>query len=143
MPKISLSLDERFKTNVSVRGHTVRIDEPADKGGDDTGPTPGELLIAAVGSCMAITMRLYADRKQWPLEGVDIEMESTRKKADECPDYDNPDGRKEVTVITSSITLRGPLTKEQKLRIAEIGGRCPVHKTVADGAHFIDELAVD
>ena len=143
MPKVSLSLNECYKTTVSVRDHTVLADEPADKGGDDTGPTPVELLLSAVGSCMAITMRLYADRKEWPLEGVDIELESVRKKADECPDYENPDGRKDVTVIATSITLCGPLSDEQKLRIAEIGGRCPVHKTVAEGAYFIDELAVD
>ena len=143
MPKASISLKDRFKTTVNIREHTVRVDEPTDKGGDDTGPAPSEMLLGAIGSCMAITMRLYADRKEWPLQGVDIKMESTRKKADECPDYDNPDGRKEVTVITSSITLHGPLTKEQRVRIAEIGGRCPVHRTVAEGAHFIDELLVE
>jgi putative redox protein len=143
MPNVSLSLQQDFKTVTKVRDHTLIADEPEGVGGGNAGPAPSEMLLSAIGSCMAITMRLYANRKEWPLERVDIDMGSKKVQPEECPDYNNRDDRKQITVITSRIRLHGPLSNEQKTRIAEIGGRCPVHKVVAEGAHFVDELAVD
>lgn len=143
MPRADVTLSAGYRTSARARNHQVHADEPVEHGGDDTAQTPTEMLLSAIGSCMAITMKLYAGRKQWPLERVRVEMESRQVKAAECPEYKNPDARDQVTVITSRITLEGPLTLEQKTRIAEIGGRCPVHRIVESGAHFIEELAAD
>jgi putative redox protein len=143
MPNVAVSLSQGYRTTARARTHVIHSDEPVEHGGDDSAQTPNELLLSAIGSCMAITMKLYATRKKWPLERVGVDLESRLVKAAECPEYVNPDGREQVTVITARIRLDGPLTLDQKTRIAEIGGRCPVHRTVAAGAHFIDELAVD
>lgn len=143
MPKVTIELEENFKTDITARSHTLRADEPTDKGGDDTGPTPYELLLASIGACSAITMRLYAQRKGWPLEGVEIEIGHERVHADDCVECEKKEGRAYVDVIKKRFLLKGDLTREQKARIAEIGGRCPVQKTVENGAHFIEEVAID
>lgn len=142
MPKVSVSLKDRLKTDIKVRNHSLKADEPHENGGDDTGPTPSEMLLSAIGSCQAITMKLYADRKEWQLEGVDIELTLEKQKADDYPGFDNR-GRPMIDVIATRIRLQGNLTPEQKARIVEIGGRCPVHKTVEYGAHFSESQLVD
>ena len=143
MPTVSIDLATNYQTDATVRNHTLRADEPEHAGGDDTGPTPVEMLLASIGSCMAITMKLYAGRKKWPLKRVEIEIENKKVKPEDCPDYENKDGRKDLVMITSQIRLHGDLTDEQKTRIAEIGGRCPVHKIVEKGAYFVDELTLE
>lgn len=143
MPKVTATCSSDYKTVISTCGLEWLADEPEDAGGTNTGPTPVEMLLGAISSCMAITMRLYANRKKWPLEKVDVDINLTRAKPEECPDYENTDGRKEITVINAKIVLTGDLDQEQKQRIVEIGGRCPVHKIVEKGAFFVDELAVE
>jgi uncharacterized OsmC-like protein len=140
MPKVSVTLENNLRAETAVRGHALILDEPEETGGDDTGPTPSETLLSAVASCMAITMKLYAKRKEWPLEKVEVQMESARVSPDQIPGYDGDAGRRQVTHIRSAIRIHGPLSEEQRQRIFEIGGRCPVHKTVAEGAFFSDEL---
>lgn len=143
MAHVSLSLQENYKTVIKTRGHTVIADEPRDAGGGDTGPLPYELLLASIGSCTAITMKMYAGRKGWPLEGIEIDLDLEKVSADEVPDYENTLGLAKVDVITKKIVLHGDLTREQKIRIAEIGTRCPVHRTVLGKPHFIEEVTLD
>jgi putative redox protein len=142
MPEVVTRCEANYKTVITTRELSWLADEPEEAGGTDTGPTPVEMLLGAISSCMAITMRLYANRKKWPLEAVDISMNLQRVKPEECPSYENKDDRSQITVIASKITLTGDLTEEQQKRIVEIGGRCPVHKIVAEGAHFIDEMSI-
>lgn len=143
MKKVTLSLEGNYKTSITVRNHTLLADEPEEHGGDDTGPTPFELFIASIGSCAAFTMQMYASRKGWPLKKIEIEMQHTRVNREDVPDYDNPDNRAKVDVITKKIVLHGDLTVDQKTRIVEIGGRCPVHRAILNQPHFIDEVALD
>lgn len=102
--------------DIEIGTHKLRADEPADKGGDDNGPAPHELLAAALGSCTAITLKLYADRKGWPLRDVRVHVSGAPA-----------DGR---YVITRTLTLTGELDGEQRQRLVEIAGKCPVHKTL-------------
>jgi putative redox protein len=102
--------------SISVGSHAVRADEPVDIGGGDSGPTPHELLLSALGACTAITLRLYAARKGWPLTDVTVRVT----------------GRHEDSrfVIDHELTLVGDLDAEQRARLMAIASRCPVHRTL-------------
>ena len=108
--------DRKLAQHITVAGHTFRADEPTDKGGDDTGPAPHELLLAALGSCTAMTLKLYADRKAWPLRDVRVSLKGEHTEAG--------------FVITRQLVLDGDLDAEQRQRLVDIAGRCPVHKTL-------------
>jgi putative redox protein len=113
---------------VSARGHQLLVDEPRDAGGADAGPTPYELLLAALGACTAMTLRLYADRKGIPLEGVEVELEHDHVHAQDCQDCETREGF--LDRITKRLVLYGPLTDEQRKRLVEIAERCPVQRTL-------------
>ena len=106
----------KFAQDINVGGHAIRADEEAEKGGDDTGATPHELLLAALGSCTAMTLKLYAERKGWPLENVQVTLNGTNGEAG--------------YVITRQVRIHGDLDAEQRQRILEIADKCPVHRTL-------------
>lgn len=114
--------------NIEIGTHQLRADETAPKGGDDNGPEPHELLLAALGSCTAMTLKLYAERKGWPLRDVSVKLNGA-----------SADGK---FVITRSLTLIGELDAEQRQRLVEIAGKCPVHKTLAGEIHINTAEAV-
>lgn len=109
-----------FATTIKVGERTIIADEPVALGGQDAGLAPYDLLLAALGSCTAITLRMYAQRKEWNLTAVDIELH-----------HASQDKRSH---ITRKITLSGDLTEEQRARIAEIAERTPVTLTLKNGA---------
>jgi putative redox protein len=121
---------ERFRTDVMVRGHPIVVDEPEPLGGTDQGPTPFDLLCAALGACMTITLRMYADRKGWPMEEVMARVEHRR-----VPEL--PEGSGEMK-DSFSVELRfsGALDSDQRARLLEIAYRCPVHRMMATGAEI-------
>lgn len=106
----------KFGQDIEVAGHHIRADEEPEKGGDDTGAAPHELLLASLGACTAMTLKIYAERKMWPLENVQVELNAA-----------TADG---VFVISRRIRLDGELDGEQRLRLIEIADKCPVHKTL-------------
>lgn len=118
----------KFQQNVSVGDHQWFADEPESFGGMNTGPSPYDLLLSALGTCTSMTIKMYADRKKWPLESVHIELEHSREHAADCDTCNNDDNR--IDVIDRSITLHGDLSDEQRARLMEIADKCPVHRTL-------------
>lgn len=124
-----------LRAEVEARGHAFAADEPASLGGTETGPTPYDLIAAALGTCTAITLRLYADRKGWPLDGVDVHLTHARVHAEDCLACEKqPRGMDEITRV---VALRGPLTDEQRARLLEIADKCPVHETLVRGVRVV------
>ena len=108
-------------------GHTFTTDEPVAAGGEDAGPDPYTLLLAALGSCISMTLKLYARRKQWPLESVTVRLRQNRIHSKDCKEC-LQDGY--VHRIERSVSFTGPLSDEQRARLEEIAHKCPVHKTL-------------
>ena len=118
----------RYAQSVSVGPHLLHGDEPVSVGGTDVGPNPYELLLAALGTCTSITVRMYADRKQWPLESVHIELSYARVHADDCTACDKE--LKIVDGIEMKLSFFGELSESQRQRLTEIANKCPVHRTL-------------
>jgi len=117
-----------FSQSIEAGKHELKSDEPLGVGGTDTGPSPYDLLLAALGSCTSMTVALYARRKQWPLEGVSVRLKHSRNHAADCIDCETKEGMLEK--IEREIVLMGSLTEEQRTRLLEIANRCPVHRTL-------------
>jgi putative redox protein len=113
---------------IEVRQHRLKADEPVSAGGTDQGPNPYELLLAALGSCTAITVGMYARRKGWPLEGIEVVLKHERMHAEDCENCETREGF--LDHITKDITFSGPLDEDQRLRLGDIASRCPVHRTL-------------
>ena len=138
MTKATLRLDQGYQATVQVRGFTIISDEPIEDGGTNAGPSPKELLLAALGACAAITAKMYANRKGWALEGVEIDLSTARHKT---PDYPAYTGEGDfVHEFRQRIVFKGDLTHEQKLRLLEIAGKCPVHRALTEPSFMIEEL---
>ena len=111
-------------------GQTFVTDEPLDAGGEDAGPNPYTLILAALGTCISMTVTLYARRKQWPLEQVTVRLRQNRIHAKDCQECaQNIEGY--VHRIERSVSFKGDLTEEQLTRLLEISHKCPVHKTLS------------
>lgn len=117
------------------------IDEPVDFEGNDFGPTPYQLLTAALAGCTAMTIQMYARRKKYPLEEVAIEVEHDRTHAKDCEKCEEPKAGR-IEVFHRHIVLRGPLTDEQRDDLLRIASRCPVHKTLEAAPEVIDSVEV-
>jgi putative redox protein len=109
--------------------HILITDEPLEAGGEDAGPDPYTLLLAALGSCISMTTRLYARRKGWPLERVIVRLRQNRVHAKDCQECPS-ETEGYVHRIERSVTFEGDLTEEQLTRLQEISHKCPVHKTL-------------
>jgi len=108
--------------------HRLTADEPEDAGGLDSGPNPYGLLMAALGACTSMTLRMYAARKAWPLKQVTVRLRHGRIHAQDCADCENKQGK--IDRIEREIELSGELSAEQRLRLLEIANKCPVHQTL-------------
>jgi putative redox protein len=119
MPEVLVTTtNDRFAQDIQIRGHRLRGDEQVDKGGNDRGPEPHELLLAALGTCTSMTMRAYSDRKGWPLGAVSVRLTGQTIEG--------------KFVIAKSITMTGNLDDEQRRRLLEIADKCPVHRTLSN-----------
>ena len=110
-------------------GQSFITDEPISAGGEDAGPDPYTLLLAALGSCISMTLTLYARRKQWPLESVSVRLRQNRVHIKDCKECIQ-DREGFIHRIERSVTITGPLSDEQHARLQEIAHKCPVHKTL-------------
>lgn len=109
-------------------GQAFTTDEPRAAGGDDAGPDPYTLLLGALGSCISMTVQLYARRKQWPVESVTVRLRQSRIHAKDCQECKNEEGF--IHRIERSVKVTGDLSAEQHARLQEIAHKCPVHKTL-------------
>ena len=117
-----------FVQDVVAGAHHLRSDEPASVGGTDSGPTPYDLLLGALGSCTSMTVAMYARRKGWPLERVTVHLRHSRVHVEDCAACETQDAK--LTVIDRKIALDGSLSDEQVARLLAIADRCPVHLTL-------------
>lgn len=113
---------EKYKTEVYIDQHEIIVDEPAEVGGANLGPKPITLLLSSLGTCKAITMRMYADQKQWPLDGIEIKLSSEVVKSN----------LQQTTFIRCTIKLLGDLDEAQRERIYKISDKCPIHKILSN-----------
>jgi putative redox protein len=118
----------RYAQLVNAGRHRFRADEPLAAGGDDTGPTPYELVLAGLGACTSMTLRMYAAQKQWPLERVTIDLTHEKIHAADCAQCETREGK--LDRIERVIRIEGPLDPAQRTRLMEIADRCPVHRTL-------------
>lgn len=123
----------------SSSGHRWAADEPVGLGGTDTGPNPYELLLGALAACTTITVSMYAQRRGWALEAVEVSCEHDRIHVDDCADCESRH-RGYLDRIVSRVTIRGDLDDAQRERLAQVAARCPVHKTLTKGVHLEDHV---
>jgi putative redox protein len=124
----------RYDQNISVGSHVLQADEPSDYGGNDVGPIPYELLLAALGACTSMTVQMYAERKQWPLRGVQVSLSYAKVHAQDCAECETKVGM--VDRIKLGISFTGDLSEEQQRRLLEIANKCPVHRTLVSRVHI-------
>ena len=117
-----------YTTDIMAKGHHLLADEPISTGGTNLGPDPYSYLMSGLGACTAMTLRMYADRKQWPLEGATVKLNHQKIYAADCETCDTREGQ--LDQIEREIELAGPLDDQQKQRLMQIADRCPVHRTL-------------
>ena len=125
----------RYRSRVEARTHVQELDEPTSVGGTDAGPTPYEALLGALGGCTVITLRMYADRKGWPLEAVRVRLRQARAHEPDCENCATTDVGPHR--VEREIELEGPLTDEQRARLLQVADRCPVKQALERGVQVV------
>jgi uncharacterized OsmC-like protein len=139
---ITVRIGEKgYRSSIRMGQHELVADEPKEMGGGDEGPGPYDLLLASLGACKAITLRMYADRKGWFLGGVNVTLAHDRIHAKDCEDCESGSGK--VDEITVELELLGDLTDEQRERLLEIADKCPVHRTLTSETKIRTALKQD
>ena len=126
--QVTETREGKFQQAIAIGPHRILADEPLAVGGLDSGPGPYDLLLAGLGACTAMTLRLYADRKNLPLERVSVSLRHGKVHAADCASCETKEGM--IDRIERTITLEGPLDGEQRAKLGEIADKCPVHRTL-------------
>ena len=127
-----------FVQRIRARNLTFPADEPLDKGGTNLGLNPYELLLAGLGTCTSMTLKMYAGRKEWPLDAVRVTLRHGRVHAKDCEDCERDTGM--IDVIDKKLELEGDLSEEQRERLLDIAAKCPVHRTLLNEIKIRSEL---
>jgi putative redox protein len=131
--------NSKFQQAVCIGPHRLLADEPVAAGGEDTGPGPYDFLLAGLGACTSMTMRLYADRKALPLERVTVTLEHSRIHAEDCAECETKAGM--LDQIDRTIAMEGALDPEQRGKLLEIADKCPVHRTLTSEIRIVTHAA--
>lgn len=141
MAETHVVLGDGHTSTISARQHTWTADSPQDEGGADQGPTPEEMLMGALGSCMAITGKMYADRKGWPVTRIAVTLDFERFDGDKYPAHHGE--ARFVHEVREEIIIEGDITDEQRARIRSIMGRCPVRRFSENPVYFAESIIED
>lgn len=125
---VSETRDGRFTQAITVGRHSLRADEPVSVGGDDSGPSPYDFLLAGLGACTSMTLRMYADQKKWPLERITVHLKHEKIHAQDCSECESKEGK--IDRIEREIEINGDLDEAQRARLLDIANKCPVHRTL-------------
>jgi putative redox protein len=125
---VSESGEGKFTQEIVVGDHKLIADEPIGSGGNDLGPSPYDFLLAALGSCTSMTLRMYADLKKIPLSKVIVRLQYAKIYAKDCADCENSNSK--IDHIDRQIELQGDLTEDERKKLLEIANKCPVHRTL-------------
>jgi putative redox protein len=125
----------KLQQSVTIGPHRLLADEPVAAGGDDTGPGPYDFLLAGLGACTSMTLRLYADRKSLPLARTTVTLRHSKIYAQDCVDCETKTGM--LDQIERVITMEGALSAEQRQKLLEIADKCPVHRTLTSEIHIV------
>jgi putative redox protein len=117
-----------FAQKIDIGSHHIVADEPGSYGGTDSGASPYDLILAALGACTSMTIGLYARKRSWPLEKIAVSLWHSKIHATDCDDCETKEGR--IDRIEMEIHLDGAVTDEQRAKLMEIAGKCPVHQTL-------------
>jgi putative redox protein len=131
--------NSKFQQTISAGPHRMLADEPIAAGGEDTGPGPYDFVLAGLGACTSMTMRLYADRKSLPLERVTVTLKHSKIHAQDCAECETKVGM--LDQIERVIAMEGNLDVEQRKKLMEIADKCPVHRTLTSEIHIITHAA--
>jgi putative redox protein len=131
--------NSKFQQTVSIGPHRMLADEPVAAGGEDTGAGPYDFVLAGLGACTSMTMRLYADRKSLPLERTTVTLKHSKIYAQDCADCETRQGM--LDQIERVIAMEGNLDAEQRKRLLEIADKCPVHRTLTSEIHIVTRAA--
>src|SRR5689334_18217800 len=117
-----------FTQQIDVGAHHLTADEPVSFGGTDTGSSPYDLILAALGACTSMTIGFYARKRKWPLKDITVTLRHSKIHAKDCDDCETKEGR--IDRINMEIHLDGGLSDEQRAKLMEVAGKCPVHQTL-------------
>ncbi len=131
--------NSKFQQTIAVGSHHLVADEPVAAGGEDTGPGPYDFLLAGLGACTTMTMRLYADRKSLPLERVTVTLKHSKIYAKDCEECETREGM--LDQIDRVIAMEGTLDPDQRKRLMEIADKCPVHRTLTSEIRIVTKAA--
>jgi putative redox protein len=131
--------NSKFQQTVTIGPHRLLADEPAAAGGEDTGPGPYDFVLAGLGACTSMTMRLYAERKSLPLERVTVTLKHSKIHAEDCAECETKAGM--LDQIERVIAMEGTLDPEQRKKLMEIADKCPVHRTLTSEIHIVTRAA--
>lgn len=132
---VHLPKDETFKTILTAGDHELLADEPSNvDGGNDQGPDPYDYLLMSLGSCTLMTVKMYANRKGWPLDDLYLELRHNKQHGEDCKHCE--DSSSKLDVIEKELVIKGDLSEEQLEKLLEISKKCPVHRTLESDIHI-------
>ena len=138
---VHLPEKEKFKTTLTAGKHELIADEPEHvEGGKDLGPDPYDYLLMGLGSCTLMTVKMYADRKDWPVEDIYLEMRHNKRHDEDCKNCEDP--KSKIDVIEKELIVKGDLSQEQLDKLLDISKKCPVHRTLAGDISIKSSITV-